>query len=484
MSMTAAAKPAKPQRSDRSLTDGSIVGALVRLSIPIVLANILQIAYQITDTFWVGRLSAEAVAAVSLCFPINFLMIAIGGGLPIAGSVLIAQFKGRGEERRMNHVAGQTLIMVLAVSVVLSGIGYWLSKPIIHFMGAEPAVLPDAVRFLQITFIGFVFVFGFFVYQSLTRGLGVVQVPMLIVLVTVLLNFALDPLFIFGWGPVPAMGVAGAAMATLCTQALATAIGLTLLFSGSHGLRPRPADFRPDLPLLGKTIALGVPASVEQSTRALSLTVMTLLVSSFGTIPLAAYGIGIRIITFVIIPAMGMAMATTTIVGQNIGAAKLARAERTTLIASLLSFCVPTVAGALLFIFAVPLAAVFVPRSQAAIDESARFIRIISPALGCIGFQHVINGTLRGAGNTLAAMVLTIISAWVIQFPLAYILSRHTSLGIDGIWWAYPISMVTSALVSMLWFLGGDWKRTKLVEEVELEERVREEARIEEGIPS
>jgi len=166
------------RRADsRSLTDGSIVGALVRLSIPIVLANILQTAYQMTDTFWVGRLSAEAVAAVTLCFPINFLMIAIGGGLPIAGSVLIAQYKGRGQERQMNHVAGQTLIMVLAVSVVLTALGYWYSEPIIRLMTDDPTVIPDAVRFLQITFIGFVFVFGFFVYQSLTRGLGVVQVP-------------------------------------------------------------------------------------------------------------------------------------------------------------------------------------------------------------------------------------------------------------------------------------------------------------------
>src|SRR3954453_19888743 len=130
-----------------SLTDGSIVGALVRLSIPIVLANILQTAYQMTDTFWVGRLSAEAVAAVTLCFPINFLMIAIGGGLPIAGSVLIAQYKGRGEEARMNHIAGQTLMIVLAISVVLTVIGYRLSEPIIRFMKAEPDVLPDAVRF-------------------------------------------------------------------------------------------------------------------------------------------------------------------------------------------------------------------------------------------------------------------------------------------------------------------------------------------------
>src|SRR3954469_12089368 len=475
--------PSSGRPSRASLTEGSIAGALVRLSLPIIGANLLAVAYQITDMWWVGRLSVEGVTAVSLCFPITFLMVAVGGGLAIAGSVLVAQYKGRGEERMMNHVTAQTLIMVLAISILLSTGGYFLSEPIMHLMKAEPNVLPDAVRFLQITFIGFIFVFGFFVYQSLMRGIGVVQVPMLIVLLTVILNFALDPLFIFGWGPVPAMGVAGAAMATVCTQALAAAIGFSFLFSGRHGLRPRLSDFRPDWKVIGRTFRLGLPASVEQATRALSLTLMTLLVSSFGTIAVTAYGLGLRILTFVVIPAMGLAMATTTLVAQNLGAGKLSRAEETNFLACALSFVGPTVGGVLLYILARPLATLFVPGSIAAIEESAHFIRIISLPLGCIGLQHTINGTLRGAGNTLAAMVLTIISAWVIQFPLAYVLSRHTSLGVDGIWWSHSITMIISAIVSLLWFAGGDWKRTKLVEEVELQERVREEARIEEGIP-
>jgi putative MATE family efflux protein len=466
----------------RSLTEGSIAGALVRLSLPIIGANILATAYQVTDTWWVGRLSAEAVAAVSLCFPINFLMIAVGGGLAIAGSVLIAQYKGRGDERSMNHVTAQTLIMVLAVATVLSTVGYRYSEPIMRFMGAEPNVLPDAVRFLQITFIGFIFVFGFFVYQSLMRGLGVVQIPMLIVLLTVLLNFALDPLFIFGWGPIPPMGVAGAAMATLSTQALATVIGFALLFSGRQGLRPRLADFRPDWRVIKRTFLLGLPASVEQATRALSMTLMTLLVSSFGTVAIAAYGIGLRILTFVVIPAMGIAMATTTLVAQNLGAGKLERAEQTNLVASMFSFFIPTAGGLFLFLFAVPLATFFVPNSPAAIAESAHFLRIIAFALGCIGLQHTLTATLRGAGNTLAAMVLTIVSAWVIQFPLAYALSHHTSLGIDGIWWSHPIGMLASVAVCLVWFLGGDWKRTKLLEDLQLEQKVLEEARIEEGI--
>ena len=163
----------------------------MRLSVPIILANILQTAYQLTDTFWVGRLSAQAVAAVSLCFPITFLCVSLGGGLPIAGTVLIAQFRGKGDERGVSHVAGQTLLMSLVVAAILAAIGFHFATPIMRFMGADAEVLPDAVRFLQVTFLGFVFVFGFFAYQALVRGLGTVYPPMFIVLGTVILNFAL-----------------------------------------------------------------------------------------------------------------------------------------------------------------------------------------------------------------------------------------------------------------------------------------------------
>ena len=132
----------------------------------------LQTAYQLVDTFWVGRLSAEAVAAVSFCFPISFLLIALGGGLPIAGTVLLAQYTGRGDDDAMNHVAAQTLLMVFLISLVLAAIGYTLATPMMHLMGAAPDVLPDAVRFFQIAVLGFIFVFAFFAYQALMRGRG------------------------------------------------------------------------------------------------------------------------------------------------------------------------------------------------------------------------------------------------------------------------------------------------------------------------
>lgn len=471
-------------RPSANLTEGSIIRALVTISIPIVLSNMLQTAYQVIDTFWVGRLSADAVAAVSLSFPITFLLIALGGGLPIAGTVLIAQYKGKGDNAAMNHVAAQTMLMVVLVSLVLSAVGYAFSEPIMRLMGASPEVLPDAVRFVRITFIGFVFVFGFFAFESLMRGLGEARMPMFIVLLTVVMNAFLDPLFIFGYGPVPAMGVSGAAMATMITQGVATCIGMAMLMRGRHGIHLRLKDFKPDPAFIRKAFYIGLPSSIEQSTRALGLTAMTVLVAGFGTLAVAAYGIGMRMLMIVFIPAMGLSIATSALVGQNIGAGKPDRAAETNYIGSVLGFIILSVMGVALFIGTEALARFFVPEGGEAIGMSATFVRIMALTFGFIGLQMIILGTLRGAGDTKASMNLTLISQWGIQFPLALVLSRYTTLGLNGIWWSFTVSNVISTAIVLYWFSKSDWKKKSLVGDEKLQQEVADEARIDEGIAS
>lgn len=467
-----------------NLTEGPIVRSLLTISIPIVLSNLLQSAYQITDTFWVGRLSAQAVAAVSISFPISFLMMAIGGGLPMAGAVLVAQYKGKGDIRGVEHTVAQTFLFIIAMAVLLTGVGYASAGHIILFMGAAPDVAPDATLFLRITFLGYLFVFTFFVFESLMRGFGEPKLPMKIVLGTVLLNLVLDPLFIFGYGPVPAMGVAGAAMATFCTQALAALLGVRTLMRGAFGVTIRLADMKPDLAFLKSAFFLGLPSSIEQSTRALGMTVMTLLAASFGTLAVAAYGIGIRMLILVIIPALGLSIATSTFVGQNIGAGKIDRAESASRIGAGIGFIVLSFCGLFLFLFARPLTLFFIPEGGEAVEMAIFFLRVISPSFGFISIQMVVNGTFRGAGLTSAAMIMAIVSQWVLQFPLAYIFSKHTSLGVEGLWWSFPITNVIAAAISIAWFTKGDWKKKNLLEEIELKRSVRDALVTEEGTVS
>ena len=444
--------PDAPRPSD-AILQGPIAGALLRLAGPVVLANVFQTFYQLTDTFWVGRLGAEAVAAVSFSFPVIFLFIAVGGGVTIAGTILVAQAEGRGDARQVDYIAGQTYAIVLLLSVVLAAVGYGLAEPLLRLMGAEAGVLGPAAEYLRLSYLGLPFVFGYFVFQALLRGVGDVKTPLYIVGATVLLNLVLDPLFILGWGPVPALGVAGAAAATIGTQGLAAAVGAWLLFSGRRPVRARWGDLRPDFDIARRIGRLGFPASVDQAMRALGLTVLVTLVAGFGSDAVAVYGVGTRIFSFVLIPALGLGLATSTVVGQNVGAKQRNRARRTTTIGAWIAFGTMTAAGALAFAFAEPLVAAFVPGEPAVIEAGARFLRIMAPGWGLIGVQVVIGGGFTGAGRTYVSMLISIASLWVLRFPVAWFLSSRTGLGTDGIWWAFPISYAGGALVAVVWFL-------------------------------
>jgi len=469
--------------TNQPLLEGPIIKSLLRLAIPIVIANVLQAAYNLVDAFWVGRLGGDAVAAVSVSTPATFLTIALGTGLAIAGSILIAQYFGAGNKKMVNHVAAQTLLMVVLVSLVLGAIGYALSPVFLKLLKVSPQVYDGALGFMRFSFIGLVFNFSFFVFQAIMRGVGNATISVYIVLGTVLLNFALDPLFIFGWGPFPAAGVKGAAIATVFTQSIAAIIGFVILFRGKLGIHLRRNDFRPDWKYVKRAFIIGFPASIEQSMRALGLVMMTFLIASFGTTTVASYGAGSNLLQFIMIPAMGLSMSISTLVGQNIGAGNISRAAQIGKLGSTLGFIVLTFLGIVCYLFAAQLVAFFVPEDNAVIHGGAIFLRIMCLSWGFIGLQLCLTGVIRAAGNMITTMVLTLVSQWVLQFPLAYVLSRHTSLGERGLWFAFPISYVTIALITMAVYARGDWKKKRLTNEDEkLTDEVSKEILLDEGV--
>jgi putative MATE family efflux protein len=460
--------------------EGPIGKALIRLAIPIILGNVLQSGYQLTDAFWVGRLDAAAVAAVSVSFPLTFLVIALGSGLAMAGATLSAQYMGAGRQDMVNHVAAQTMMMVALTSIVLGAAGYLLSPYLLKLLGVASDVYNGALGFMRISFIGIIFVFIYAMFQALMRGIGQTKIPLLIVLGTVFLNFLLDPLFIFGIGPLPPQGVRGAAFATLITQALAALLGIIIFLRGRHGIHLSPKSFRPDLKYIKYAFFLGFPGSIELSTRGLGLMVMSFLVASFGTLTIAAYGVGSNILQVVTIPAMGLSMAVSTLVGQNMGAGNLKRAARVTVLGALCGFVLLTLVGIIAYIFAPAFVAFFVPHVPEVITQGAQFIRIMCLAWGGIGVQLCIVSAFRASGNMLVAMVIALVSQWMIQFPLAYVLSKHTELQSTGLWWSFPVTNVIVSLASICWFARGDWKKTRLTEEIKQIAKVTEET--EDGI--
>jgi putative MATE family efflux protein len=461
---------------NNKLLEGPILRSLLTLAVPIVAANILQSAYQLIDAFWVGRLGGAAVAAVSLSFPVMFLMFAVGAGLSIAGSTLIAQYVGAGNDKMVSRVAGQTLLMVIMSSVVLGTAGFFLVPSLLRLMGVAPDVYAGALGFMRVSFIGLVFNFSFFVFNSIMRSIGRPTVPVFIVLGTVFLNFALNPLMIFGWGPIPGHGVMGAALTTLVSQSIASLIGFTILGRGMHGVQVRLSDFIPDFSHIKRAFFLGLPASVELSARALGLMMMTFIVSSFGTLSLAAYGVGGNILQVVVIPAMGLSMAVSALAGQNIGAGNIDRAARIGRLGAIVGFGSLTTLGVLVFFFSTHLVAFFVPADPEVIREGSLFLRIMSLSWGCIGAQFAFAGVFRASGNMVVNMILTVMSQWVLQFPLAYILSKHTALGAEGIYWSMPVTNVITASITACVYWRGGWRKKRLLDdEVILTEKVTEE---------
>ncbi len=462
------------------LLEGPILRSLLTLAVPIVAANILQSAYQIIDAFWVGRLGGAAVAAVSISFPVMFLMFAVGAGLSIAGSTLIAQYVGAGNQKMVGHVAGQTLLMVILSAVVLGIAGFFLAPSLLRLMGVAPDVYAGALGFMRVSFIGLVFNFTFFVFNSIMRSIGRPNVPVLIVLGTVILNFALNPVMIFGWGPIPGHGVMGAALTTLTCQSIASVIGIVILRAGFHGVHVRPVDFVPDLQHIKRAFFLGLPASIELSARAVGLMVMTFVVTSFGTLSLAAYGVGSNVLQVIIIPAMGLSMAVSALAGQNIGAGNIARAASIGRLGALLGFCSLSVFGVLVFFFSTHLVAFFVPSDAEVIREGSLFLRIMCLSWGFIGAQFAFAGVFRASGNMVVNMTLTIASQWLLQLPLAYALSKHTSLGAEGIYWAVPITNLVTVLITGAIYAHGGWRKKRLIDKEEI--RATEEILEDEGV--
>lgn len=447
------------QITSNKFTEGNILRSLTSLAFPIIMANILQTMYQLIDTFWLGRLGANAVAAVSLSFPILFLILALGGGLTLAGTVLVSQYKGAGNQKMIDYSSSQTVFVVFIISIFLAALGFFAAGPMMKLVGAGPEIYQDSVTYFQVSSLGFVFLFLFFVFQSLMRGIGNVIFPMFIVLGTVFLNLLLDPLFIFGYGPIPGYGVAGAAVASIFTQALSALAGMLVLFRGKKGIRIHFSQMKFDFKWTRKLFELGLPAGLDQSTRAGAMTVMVMLVTGFGSEMVAAYGVGARILSLVIIPALGFSIATTSLVGQNIGAKQIKRAEAIGNLSSKIAFFGLTAVGIIFFIFAESIIAFFVPNDPEVIKGGALFIKIMAPSFGLLGIQQVMNGVFNGAGFTKASMMLSVFSLWIIRFPLAYMLSHKTGLGPAGIYWSFPISNLIAAATGFVYYKMGYWKK-------------------------
>ncbi|QGA80166.1 MATE family efflux transporter [Candidatus Nanohalobium constans] len=460
-------------KEELNLLDGPVGKNLFYLSLPVIVINLLQTMYNLADTFWLGQYSNGALEAITYAFPLVFFLISLGMGLAVAGSVLVAQNEGSGNRKKRNYAASQTIMFSALASVIIGAVGFLFIGDFVPLLGASGQVAAAATSYLQVISLGLFSMFGFLVFQSLMRGYGDTVTPMLLMLGTVILNIIIDPLFIFGAGPIPELGVTGAAIATVFARSLSLIIGVYILFTGSKGIQISLSQMKPDLSFFKKMIGIGIPASAEQTGRSISVNALVAVVGVIfaGTV-VAGYGIAVRIFSMVFLPAAAVGRGVESMTGQNLGAGNYDRAAETARFGAKWTFIILTALGAVTFLFAQPISSVFTKSTEIA-SVSAEFLRYVSFSFGFIGVLRAYNGSFRGAGKTLTAAAISITTLAVIRLPIAYF--GALEIGTEGVWIAFFISNVGGALIAYLWYQRGTW-RQKLTEKQEAQGETAEEA--------
>ena len=468
---------------DVDLVDGDLLKPLLVLSLPIVASQLMQVAYNLADTFWVGQLGQAPVSALGYAWPIVFLVISVAGGFSVAGTALVAQNKGAGNHDRVNHIAGQTIAFVVLCSAALSVVGYLLTPTLIDLIGAVPGSTEYslAVEYTRTILLGVFFVFGFFMFQALLRGWGDTKTPMYLMFFGVALNVVIDPFLVMGFQNnllfevfglaglqsdlyaatgFAGFGVQGAAIATVLSRGIGAVVGMALLFSGRLGITLTREDLYLKLETIEKIVRIGAPASIDQSTRALGITVLTAIVALAGDNAVAAFSIGNRLNSLVFLPAIGLAQGTATVVGQNLGADQSERAERAVYYSSGIIAAVLAVVAVVAFTYATTIVGVFIPGEPNVIAIGADYLYIIAPSFLFLGVFRITASAFRGSGNTRTAMIFTIVSLWVFRVPVAYYLLAYADMGAHGVFWGTAFSNVATAVIAFAWFTRGTWKES------------------------
>ncbi len=430
-------------------------GPLLRIALPLMAGSAIESLYNLGDAWFLGKLGTDAISAPSVAFSFVFMAIIGGAALSQAGTTLMAQARGAGDDALVKRYLNQAAGFLGLVSVVVALAGFLLARPALLLLDTPSSVMVHALPYLRVVMAGTPFMFAYFLLQSSFTAIGKTMVPLVVHLAAVLLNLALDPLFIFGVGPLPALGSTGAALATVISQGVAAAVSLRILTKGRDGLRLERALLRPRRADWTLLLRIGVPSSVGQGLSALGFTVLQGLVNGFGPAAIAAFGVGNRLINLFDLPAHGIANAVTTMVGQSIGAGDEEKARRVVrsglfLVAAFLAL--PIAAS---MAWGGSLVRFFVDDPEA-IRLGDLMFKVVGPSVFLFGLFFATTGAFQGAGATKPIMVLSVARLWVVRLPVAIALAR-AGVGPLSIWIAMFVSNFVIALAGILYYRSGRW---------------------------
>ena len=445
----------------RDLTKGSIIKNIWVLALPMVIEMLMQSTFNIIDLFWVGKLGATAIASVSLAGVILMVYFSIIMGVATSSSALVARRIGEKDNQGANHIIIQALFLGIILSLVFGYIGFVNSGFFITVLGASSDVIREATPYLEIIFAGSITIVFLFLINGIFRGVGDAVEAMYVLLFSNVLNLVLDPLLIFGIGPFPRLGIRGAAIATIFARLCGVILQLFILLHGNARIKLSLEKISIDFSIIYRIIVIGIPASGQLFLRMVAMLVIMRIVTLFGTLAVAAYGIVIKIFQFILFPGFGFGNAAATLVGQNLGAGSPKRAELTAWITGFFNMALLGGVAVIFFIFAPTLIKLFSKDIQV-IKFGISCLRIIATSYLFIGLGVVLSRSLMGAGDTISPFIINAFTLWVLQLPLAFILAKSFGLGVNGIWTAIAFANIINVLITASWFRVGKWKYRKI----------------------
>jgi len=448
----------------RSLTEGSIPVGLFRFALPILFANVLQSLNGSVNSIWVGRFLGEAaLTATSNANTVMFLLIGAAFGIAMAATILIGQSIGAHNQRETKRVVGTSATFFAAISVGMAVAGLLLCRPLLIAMSTPADSLPLAVAYMRVIFLALPWLYMYAFVMAVLRGAGDSKTPFYFMLLSVGIDIALNPVFIFGLGPIPRLGIAGSALATFVAQAVSLVALIRHLYRRHHilCLHRRELHFlKLDRALVATLVWKGIPMSAQLLVISLSGVLMITLVNRFGVDTTAAFGAALQIWNYIQMPAFAVGMAVSAMTAQNVGAGKWQRVTHIARVGILYSVLLTGSIVLAIEALNTRVFGLFLPAASSALAIASHMNRIVTPSFIFFGISLTLFGVVRATGAVIAPLIILTISLLLVRFPFAVaLLPRHQ---VDAIWWSFPLSSALAAALAVLYYRYGDWRHATM----------------------
>lgn len=441
-------------RKQHDFTEGNILKHLISFSWPILLANLLQTSYQFIDSLWVGNLlGATALGSIGISSTILFTVLAFIIGLNNAALTILSQQQGKGNEDGLIRYLNAFVVLMTLIAVGLGGVGFFFAEQLLHLLGTPASMVQGAKVYLQINFLGILFLFGYNFMSTVMRALGDSNTPLKFVTVAVVANIVLDPLFIsvFNWG------IHGAGYATVVSQ------GLAFIYGFIHLKRHKLAPFtRPTIPSWQEVrliFNLGIPSGLQMAVISAGSAAIMSVVTSFGGAVVAGFTAAQRLDSLIMLPAHALSTAVTSMAGQNIGIKNWKRVNQIAKYGVLFNFAIMVGIGILIILFGEYAIKLFI-RDEASVEFGRTYLAIIALCYPFLGINFILNGIVRAAGAMYQVLILNIISFWILRYPLTWLFSEL--FGEQGIAMGMGVSFLISSVIAFLYFRYGKFREKDL----------------------